>query len=143
MYKISEFAKLTGWTGKTLRYYDEIGLLKPNYVDNYSGYRYYTEEQLKDAKIIDLLKSCYFTLDEVKLYMNNMDQAVIDQKLNELMFLREDILQKIGVLSQLKQGVMHYEDKISDVKDRDDGVVNTKNYTSEFSKRLSPYKKAA
>ena len=42
MYKIGEFSALTGLSVKTLRYYDEINLLKPSNVDNYTNYRYYT-----------------------------------------------------------------------------------------------------
>lgn len=143
MYKISEFAKMTGWTGKTLRYYDEIGLLKPGYVDNYSGYRYYTDDQLKDAKIIDYLKSCYFNLDEVKLYMHNMDQSVIDNKINELIEYRKDMAIRIEALNQLKQGVIHYESQISDVKDRADDLSNERTNTNEKVRKFSQFKKAA
>ena len=39
MYKIGEFSTLNHITIKTLRYYDEIGLLKPSIVDKYTGYR--------------------------------------------------------------------------------------------------------
>ncbi|MFE0558831.1 MerR family DNA-binding transcriptional regulator [Paenibacillus sp. NPDC058910] len=46
MMKISAFAKVSGISIKTLRYYDELGLLKPAHVDEQSGYRYYSEEQL-------------------------------------------------------------------------------------------------
>lgn len=40
MLKIGEFSKLAKMTVKTLRYYNEIGLLKPIFVDD-NGYRYY------------------------------------------------------------------------------------------------------
>ncbi len=39
MFKIGAFAKLSGVTVKTLRHYDELGLLKPARVDEESGYR--------------------------------------------------------------------------------------------------------
>jgi DNA-binding transcriptional MerR regulator len=46
MLKIGEFSKLARVSVKTLRYYADLGLLKPAYVDRYSGYRYYALEQL-------------------------------------------------------------------------------------------------
>ena len=42
-YKISEFSKLVNVPVKTLRYYDEIGLFKPEEVDIFSNYRYYLD----------------------------------------------------------------------------------------------------
>ena len=38
---IREFAQLTGVSVRTLHYYDEIGLLKPSFVDEQNGYRFY------------------------------------------------------------------------------------------------------
>ena len=42
---VKEFAALCGVSARTLRYYDEIGLLKPAAVDKYSGYRFRSEER--------------------------------------------------------------------------------------------------
>ncbi len=41
MLSIGEFSKISHLTMKTLRYYDEIGLLKPAFIDPKNGYRYY------------------------------------------------------------------------------------------------------
>ena len=61
LYKIWEFSKLTNVPIKTLRYYDEINLFKPQEIDLFSGYRYYSKEQIEDLikkiRIICLLKS--------------------------------------------------------------------------------------
>ncbi len=46
MLKIGEFSRLAEVSVKTLRYYDDLGLLQPNWVDRYTGYRYYTLQQL-------------------------------------------------------------------------------------------------
>ena len=46
MYKIGAFAKKTNLSVDTIRYYDEIGLLKPSYKDKFSNYRYYNEDDL-------------------------------------------------------------------------------------------------
>ncbi|WP_248277592.1 MerR family DNA-binding transcriptional regulator [Brasilonema sp. UFV-L1] len=41
MLKIGDFSKLSHVTVKALRLYDQLGLLKPSYVDHFTGYRYY------------------------------------------------------------------------------------------------------
>ena len=52
-YKIGDFAKLTGVTIKSLRYYDKINILKPAFIDENTGYRYYLPEQ---AILINIIK---------------------------------------------------------------------------------------
>ncbi len=42
MYKIGEMSKLCGLPVKTLRYYDQLGLLAPDRIDPFTGYRYYS-----------------------------------------------------------------------------------------------------
>ena len=49
MLKIGEFSRLSQVTVKTLRYYDEIGLLKPSEIDRFTDYRYYSLDQLPAA----------------------------------------------------------------------------------------------
>ena len=56
MKKIREFATLCGTTEKTLRYYDQIGVLCPDHVDDTTGYRYYSEEKIKTFQLIEQLK---------------------------------------------------------------------------------------
>ena len=45
--QIKEFAELTGVSVRTLHYYDEISLLKPCFVDEQNGYRFYDEASLE------------------------------------------------------------------------------------------------
>lgn len=46
MLKIGDFSKMGKTTVKTLRYYDSIGLLRPKQIDEETGYRWYSTEQL-------------------------------------------------------------------------------------------------
>ena len=62
MFKIGEFSKLTMISIKMLRHYDEIGLLAPETVDSFTGYRYYSARQLEAAGKIQALKSMGFGL---------------------------------------------------------------------------------
>ena len=62
---IGRFAQLTGLTAKALRHYDELGLLRPAYVDDFTGYRWYSLEQARDAVAIRRLRSFELPLDEI------------------------------------------------------------------------------
>lgn len=64
--KIGDFALLTNIPVKTLRYYDDIGLLNPAHIDN-SNYRYYGAKQLVELNKIIELKETGFTLNEIKI----------------------------------------------------------------------------
>lgn len=76
MLSIGEFSKLCEVSAKTLRYYDEIGLITPDEVNPDNGYRYYTVRQLKTMLMISRLKSYHFSLDEIKTIMEaEPDQA--------------------------------------------------------------------
>ena len=66
MLKIGEFAKKARVSVKTLRYYDECGLLKPAWKDRFSGYRHYHLNQLEDLNRILALKELGFSLDQIR-----------------------------------------------------------------------------
>lgn len=65
MYTIGQFSIITRLPAKTLRYYDEIGLLKPARVDEASGYRYYGPEEITQAATVNLFRDLDFSLTEV------------------------------------------------------------------------------
>ena len=65
MIRIGDFSKLSRVSVKTLRYYDEMGLLKPVEVDRFTGYRYYEFNQLPRLHRILALKDLGFSLEEI------------------------------------------------------------------------------
>lgn len=65
MFKISEFSRLTQVTAKALRHYDHLGLLRPEYTDPASGYRYYTGDQVARLDRILALKDLGFSLEQI------------------------------------------------------------------------------
>jgi DNA-binding transcriptional MerR regulator len=65
VFKISEFSRLSKVSLKTLRYYDQIGILKPSKVDDNTGYRYYSAEQLLELNRILIYKELGFTLPQI------------------------------------------------------------------------------
>jgi effector-binding domain-containing protein len=67
MIRIGDFSRLTRVTVKALRHYDTLGLFKPVFVDEESGYRYYAAAQLPDLHRVLALKDAGFSLDEIKI----------------------------------------------------------------------------
>jgi DNA-binding transcriptional MerR regulator len=65
MIRIGDFSKLSRVSVKTLRYYDQMGLLKPTCVDNFTGYRLYEYSQLSVLHRILALKELGFSLEEI------------------------------------------------------------------------------
>ena len=66
MITIQGFAKLCGCNTQTLRYYDRIGLLAPAKVDEWTGYRYYEEDQAMRFVKIKNLQQADFSIEEIR-----------------------------------------------------------------------------
>jgi len=66
MFKIGEFSKIAQIPVSQLRYYDEVGLLNPAKIDEWTGYRYYSARQLPDLNRILALKELGLSLDQIR-----------------------------------------------------------------------------
>lgn len=65
-YTIGEVAKLSNLSVQTLRYYDQIDLFKPAYIDTLTNYRYYQDNQIFYLDIIKSLKYIGIALEDIK-----------------------------------------------------------------------------
>lgn len=65
MLSIGEFARLVGVSVRMLRHYDQLGILRPDRVDQFTGYRSYAAAQLDRANRLVALKDLGFTLEDV------------------------------------------------------------------------------
>lgn len=85
MYKIGEFSKLALVTVKTLRFYDDEGILKPIYIDKWTNYRYYSTEQLFDLHRIISYRQAGLSLDEIRsIVSGNNVEGILEKKRTEL-----------------------------------------------------------
>lgn len=89
--KIGEFARLGQISVQTLRYYDDLGLLKPSEVDHFSNYRYYALDQLPSLLRILALKDLGISLDQIRLLMS---ENMSDIELRRILTVKRDDLQK-------------------------------------------------
>ena len=65
MFKIGEFSRLSRVSIRMLRYYDQLGLLKPSETDRLNGYRYYSADQLTKLNRILALQDLGFSLEQI------------------------------------------------------------------------------
>ncbi|HZU03254.1 MAG TPA: MerR family transcriptional regulator [Ktedonobacteraceae bacterium] len=65
MFRIGDFSKIAQVSGRLLRYYDEIGLLTPEFTDPQTGYRYYSAQQLPRLNRILVLKELGLSLEQI------------------------------------------------------------------------------
>ncbi|WP_419025422.1 MerR family transcriptional regulator [Emergencia sp.] len=106
MRTISQVAKLTGVSVRTLQYYDEINLLNPSQLTS-SGYRLYDDEDLKKLQQILFFKELDFKLKEIKTMIEqpDFDQIEVYKKQKQLLSLKRDRLNKlISLLDRLAKG---------------------------------------
>lgn len=103
MYKIGQFAKKLNISIRTLRYYDAINLFKPDNIDIFTGYRYYSDKQINEYKKIMKLKNLNFSLEEIKIYRQNPSPVILKNK-------RQELMDKINLL---KEGIVVIDDMIN------------------------------
>ena len=119
MYKISEFSKITSLTVKTLRYYDDEGILKPSYRAE-NNYRYYDDKDFQRARVVILLRDLDFSIAEMSDIIAHCDspddlsyyltekQDIITQQIKK----QKELIQRIDLYLQpneMEVGSMNYK----------------------------------
>ena len=66
LYSIGEVSRICNISKKTLRFYDQMGIIAPDEVSEETGYRYYNEETLLLIPILKYYKQMGFSLEQMK-----------------------------------------------------------------------------
>ncbi len=106
MYTIGMFSKMNRITTKTLRYYDDLSLLKPAYVDEMTGYRYYSSEQLLRLNQIIALKQIGVKLSDIGQMLDHPEGVTVFLELRERELtehIREEKRKLKGVQNYMKR----------------------------------------
>ncbi len=118
MFKIGEFSRLTQVPVSALRYYDELGLLKPAQIDCFTGYRYYSFDQLPRLNRILALKDLGLSLEQIAQVL---DERLTPEQIRGMLRLKQAELQQhmreqrerlLRVEARLRQ--IEMEDKMPD-----------------------------
>lgn len=98
LYRIGLFAQMNHVTVKTLRFYEEQGLLAPAYVEE-NGYRYYTLDQMAVVHQITALKQAGFTLEDIKeINSGAREELLLQKKKSQLLAQIAKLTQQISVI---------------------------------------------
>ena len=104
--RINEVVKLTGVSARTLQYYDEIGLLIPQKLDN--GYRDYTEENLEKLQKILFYRFLKFKLNDIReLLEGDFDNLKILEQQRELILREKEKFEVI--LHNIEKTIRNYK----------------------------------
>lgn len=103
-YSIGEFSQIARASVKALRLYHEKGVLVPDFVDPESGYRYYSQEQVGEARVVASLKGLGFTLAEVKEILDSCEED-------------GDLVERLQEKRrELEKRVKRFQDSIADIE---------------------------
>ncbi|HAK73153.1 MAG TPA: MerR family transcriptional regulator [Sporomusaceae bacterium] len=109
-FTIGELAKLINVPVKTLRYYDEIGLLKPAEVDKSSRYRYYTSEQFEQLDMINYLKWLGISLKDIKDHLEKRNVA------NFLQLLKSEQEATLAKIKELELISGRFDNRLKEIE---------------------------
>jgi MerR family transcriptional regulator, thiopeptide resistance regulator len=137
VYTIKKLAKLAGTSVRTLHYYDEIGLLKPEY-RGANGYRQYGQKSIAKLQQIMFFRELDFSLDEIKTIMARPDFDALEalQSHKELLQKRKE---RIGeLLDTIEKTIKNIKgEKLMEIKEYYQGFSDEQieKYRDEVKKR--------
>ena len=97
MLKIGDFAQKFGVSIKTVRYYESVGLIVPGYIDLYTGYRYFNENNVQRMEEILALKDLGFSLTEIR----NFKVSEVQEKIKDYKIKVINIQKQINQLQEI------------------------------------------
>lgn len=131
--QINEFAKLAGVSVRTIRYYDEIGLLKPALIDQQNGYRFYDEKSFERMQEILFYRELDFPLKSILKILSspNYDKQKALAEQRKLLILKKERLERIiDALDSAKKGSI-----VMSAFDNNDYETTRKQYENEVKER--------
>ena len=120
LFPIGDVSRMFHISVSSLRHYETIGLLTPEYVSPDSGYRYYGAEQFEVLNTIRYLRALDMPLSEIEDFLKNKDIPRIEEKLRQQ---KEIVLEKQRELRRIEQKIDHRLKWLSDAQSSELDVV--------------------
>ncbi|KGP91763.1 transcriptional regulator [Pontibacillus chungwhensis BH030062] len=95
MYKVGEFCKMTGLSKETLRYYAQIKILEPVYIDPHNNYRYYDNGSYLVARLLVYLRKFDFSIQEMLTVVNDESFEHLEELIKQK---RKNLLKEVNRL---------------------------------------------
>ncbi|ACQ54176.1 MerR family transcriptional regulator [Clostridium botulinum] len=114
LFTIGEISKLFNINIRTLRYYDEIDLFKPIFIDKANSYRYYSTDQFEQLNTIKYLKALGMSLDTIDYHLKKRSidniielfekqKKITEKKIKELELTKQKIQNRINQINYARQ----------------------------------------
>ena len=140
-FSIGEMAKLYNVSVETLRHYDRLNLLKPDYIKAKTGYRYYSIKSFLKMDLIKRCKAIGLSLDEIKEIID--EYTSLESVLRIIKNQKEMIDNKIVELNEIKNSIISLENSIEEalrlginkpfIKYNQKRVLKVYNYTGMYT----------
>lgn len=121
LFPIGEVSKLFHISVSSLRHYEHIGLLTPEYISPDSGFRYYGTEQFEVLNTIRYLRALDMPLSEIEDFLKNKDIDLIEEKLQQQ---KQAVLIKQQELKRIEQKINHRLNWLMDAESAPLNVVS-------------------
>lgn len=142
MYTIKQLADLANVSRRTLRYYDQIDLLKPTAVAD-NGYRYYDQATILRLQQIRFYQELDFSLDDIRKILDKSDFNTLQSLQTQKEALQQQAKRLDRLINTIDKTILHLEGKLEmDNKDLFAGFdeARQKEYAAEAERRWDPQK---
>lgn len=104
---IGQLSKKSALSEKTIRYYSDINLITPDYINPKTGYRYYKNYQLLKIKLIHSLKQKGFNLKEIQEHIKNSQNQNLNLFFQNHQKKLDEVNKKIDELKEVKKNILY------------------------------------
>lgn len=130
LFSIGDVAKLFHLSVSSLRHYEDVGLITPEYTDPDSGYRYYGARQFEILNSIRYLRALDMPLTEIADFLGNRDVERMEEK---LLLQKQTVIAKQAELKRIERKIDNRLQMIADAKN---SVFDTVQLTHKNSCRM-------
>lgn len=130
LFSIGDVAKLFHLSVSSLRHYEDVGLLTPEYIDPDSGYRYYGARQFEVLNSIRYLRALDMPLSEIADFLSNREIERMEEKLRSQ---KKAVVEKQGELKRIERKI---ENRLQMIEDAKSSVFDTVCLTTKKACRM-------
>lgn len=123
LFQIGDVARMFHLSPGSLRHYEQAGLLKPEYIDEQTGYRYYSVRQFEVLNTIRYLRALDMPIRQIEEFLKNRDIDVIEDK---LLKQKKLILKKQRELALIERKIDHRLQQLRDAGNSELDVIRLK-----------------
>lgn len=119
LFQIGDVAKMFQLSVSSLRHYESLGLLKPEYIDKTTGYRYYGFRQFEILNTIRYLRVLDMPLPEIIDFLKNKDVELIQKKLEHQ---KKIVIEKQNELNRIEHKI---DNRLRQIKNAQETMLGT------------------